>query len=195
MTTPKHTAMPGNSAKPASSQEYEKALLRARPVRLLLLDVDGVLSDGRISYGSGDLELKSFHAQDGFGLRLLRQSGIATGIITGRSSEAIRRRAAELKLSHLYENAADKLVLFEDILRQEGLQPEQCAYMGDDWMDLPLLRRAGLAAAPANAVAEVQARVHFVTKRNGGDGAVRELCDLLLKAHGLYDQLLLQFDR
>lgn len=184
-----------NSSKSSSSQEQENALLRARPVRLLLLDVDGVLSDGRISYGTDGLELKSFHTQDGFGLRLLRQSGIAAGIITGRGSEAVRRRAAELKLSHLYENAADKLVLFEEILRQEGLQPEQCAYMGDDWMDLPLLRRVGLAAAPANAVAAVKERVHFVTQRNGGDGAVRELCDLLLKAQGLYDQLLLQFDR
>ena len=178
-----------------NSLRREDALIQARTVRLLLLDVDGVLSDGRISYGSEGMELKSFHTQDGFGLRLLRQSGIATGIITGRSSEAVRRRAAELKLSHLYENATDKLVLFKDILRQEGLQPEHCAYMGDDWMDLPLLRRVGLAAAPANAVSEVKERVHFVTQKKGGEGAVRELCDLLLKAQGLYAQLLLQFDR
>ena len=104
-----------------NSLRREDALIQARTVRLLLLDVDGVLSDGRISYGSEGMELKSFHTQDGFGLRLLRQSGIATGIITGRSSEAVRRRAAELKLSHLYENATDKLVLFKDILRQEEI--------------------------------------------------------------------------
>lgn len=185
-------ALPASTARP---QRREQALILAKPVRLLLLDVDGVLSDGRISYGSDGLEIKSFHTQDGFGLRLLRQSGIAAGIITGRCSEAVRRRAAELKLAHLYENAADKLLLFEDILRQEGLQPEQCAYMGDDWMDLPLLRRVGLAAAPANAVAEVKERVHFVTERKGGEGAVREVCDLLLKSQGLHNQLLSQFDR
>ncbi|NLZ18055.1 MAG: HAD hydrolase family protein [Desulfobulbaceae bacterium] len=175
--------------------QRNQALSLARPVRLLLLDVDGVLSDGRVSFGSDGLEIKSFHTQDGFGLRLLRESGIAAGIITGRSSEAVRRRAAELKLSHLYENAKDKLALFEDILSQEGLQAAQCAYMGDDWMDLPLLNRVGLAAAPANAVPEVRRRVHFVTQRKGGEGAVRELCDLLLEAQGLHAQLLTGFDR
>ena len=179
----------------ASAHQRESALILARPVRLLLLDVDGVLSDGRISYGSDGMEIKSFHTQDGFGLRLLRQSGITAGIITGRSSEAVRRRAAELKLNHLYENAKNKLTLFEDVLRQERLTPEQCAYMGDDWMDLPLLRRVGLAVAPANAVPEVKQRVHFVTERKGGEGAVREVCDLLLEAQGLHNQLLLQFDR
>ena len=175
---------------------FDEALKpKASRIKAAIFDVDGVLTDGRISYGSGDLEIKSFHSQDGFGLRLLRDNGMAIGIITGRSSEALRRRAAELKFAHLYEDAKDKLVLFEQILQQDNLQAEQCAYMGDDWMDLPLLRRVGLAAAPANAVSEVKERVHFVTQKKGGEGAVRELCDLLLKAQGLYDQLLLQFDR
>ena len=173
----------------------ESVLTRARKIRLLLLDVDGVLSDGRIEYGSGDQESKSFHTQDGFGLRLLRRCGIATGIITGRGSEAVRRRAAELQLKHLFENATDKLALFEKILCQDTLQAEQCAYMGDDWMDLPLLRRVGLALAPANAVPEVKSRVHLVTHRNGGCGAVREICDLLLEAQGLRERLLAEFDR
>ncbi len=179
----------------AANSQHEQLLARARNIRLVLLDVDGVLTDGRISYGSGDLEIKSFHSQDGFGLRLLRDNGMAIGIITGRSSEALRRRAAELKFAHLYEDAKDKLVLFEQILQQDNLQAEQCAYMGDDWMDLPLLNRCGLAAAPANAVPEVKERVHFVTARKGGEGAVRELCDLILEAQGLQQQILAQFDR
>lgn len=177
------------------SVSREQALLLARPIRLLLLDVDGVLSDGRISYGSGQQESKTFHTQDGFGLRLLGRCGIGVGIITGRSSEAVRRRAAELQLRHLYENATDKLALFENILHQDGLQARQCAYMGDDWMDLPLLRRVGLALAPANAVPEVRSRVHLVTRRRGGCGAVREVCDLLLEAQGLRERLLAEFDR
>ncbi len=189
------TAHTTHSAEQGCAEQRQIALVLARPIRLLLLDVDGVLSDGSISYGSDNLELKSFHTQDGFGLRLLREGGITTGIITGRGSEAVRRRAAELKLAHLYENAQDKLVLFENILHQEGLQPQHCAYMGDDWMDLPLLNRVGLALAPANAVPEVKQRAHFVTQRKGGKGAVREVCDLLLEAQGLREQLLQKFDQ
>lgn len=173
----------------------ENALARGRQIRLLLLDVDGVMSDGRIIYDSEGLELKAFHCQDGLGLRLLADHGIATGIITARTSKAVRCRAAELHMRYFFENCRDKLASFEAILEHDKLAATECAYMGDDWIDLPLLNRVGLALAPANAVPEVRSRAHFVTTRAGGQGAVREVCDLLLEAHGLREQCLAQFDR
>ncbi len=177
------------------SAAWHEALPRARQVRLLLLDVDGVLTDGTITYGSDGIETKSFHTQDGLGLKLLQESGVAAGIITARASEAVLRRARELGFAHVVQGAADKLAAFEAILRETGLRPPQTAYMGDDWMDLPLLNRVGLAAAPANAVAEVRQRVHYTTERTGGRGAVREVCDLLLEAQSNLERLFARFDR
>ena len=177
------------------SAAWQEALPRARQVRLLLLDVDGVLTDGTITYGSDGIETKSFHTQDGLGLKLLQESGVAAGIITARASEAVLRRARELGFAHVVQGAADKLAAFEAILRETGLRPPQTAYMGDDWMDLPLLNRVGLAAAPANAVAEVRQRVHYTTERTGGRGAVREVCDLLLEAQSNLERLFARFDR
>ena len=169
-------------------------LARAQLIQLLLLDVDGVLSDGTLDYGTGDIEIKSFHSQDGFGIRQLVKCDVLVGIITGRSSEAVRRRAKELKMDFLYEGTKDKLVRFKEILQTTRLKPEQIAYMGDDWMDLPLLNRVGLALAPVNAVLEVKERVHFVTNKSGGKGAVREVCDLLMEAKGKKEALLAEFD-
>ena len=177
------------------SAAWQEALPRARQVRLLLLDVDGVLTDGTITYGTDGIETKSFHTQDGLGLKLLQESGVAAGIITARASEAVLRRARELGFAHVVQGAADKLAAFEAILRETGLRPPQTAYMGDDWMDLPLLTRVGLAAAPANAVAEVRQRVHYTTERTGGRGAVREVCDLLLEAQSNLERLFARFDR
>lgn len=177
------------------SAAWHEALPRARQVRLLLLDVDGVLTDGTITYGTDGIETKSFHTQDGLGLKLLQESGVAAGIITARTSEAVLRRARELGFAHVVQGAADKLAAFEAILRETGLRPPQTAYMGDDWMDLPLLNRVGLAAAPANAVAEVRQRVHYTTERTGGRGAVREVCDLLLEAQSNLERLFARFDR
>ena len=120
---------------------------------------------------------------------------MAAGIITARTSEAVLRRARELGFAHVVQGATDKLAAFEAILRETGLRPPQTAYMGDDWMDLPLLNRVGLAAAPANAVAEVRQRVHYTTERTGGRGAVREVCDLLLEAQSNLERLFARFDR
>jgi 3-deoxy-D-manno-octulosonate 8-phosphate phosphatase (KDO 8-P phosphatase) len=172
------------------SAAWQAVLGRARQVRLLLLDVDGVLTDGTITYGTDGIETKSFHTQDGLGLKLLQESGVAAGIITARASEAVLRRAAELGFAHVVQGAADKLGAFEAILRETGLRPPQTAYMGDDWMDVPLLNRVGLAAAPANAVAEVRQRVHYTTERTGGRGAVREISERILKARGDWESLL-----
>lgn len=177
------------------SPAWQAALPQARAVQLLLLDVDGVLTDGTISYGSGDIESKNFNTQDGLGIRLLQESGVAVGIITARSSEAVARRARDLHISQVYQGRSDKLVVFEEILKHTGLRPPQTAYMGDDWMDLPILNRVGLAAAPANAVAEVRQRVHYTAERGGGRGAVRELCDLILTAQGQLERMLARFDR
>jgi len=177
------------------SAAWQEALPRARQVRLLLLDVDGVLTDGTITYGTDGIETKSFHTQDGLGLKLLQESGVAAGIITARTSEAVLRRARELGFAHVVQGAADKLAAFEAILRETGLRPPQTAYMGDDLMDLPLLNRVGLATAPANAVVEVLQRVHYTSERSGGFGAVREVCDLILEAQGNLERMRARFDR
>lgn len=179
----------------ARTAAWRAALPRAKEVRLLLLDVDGVLTDGGISYGDLGIEIKRFHTQDGLGIRLLQESGVPVGIITARDSAAVARRVQDLKLAHVFQGQKDKLAALEEILRQTGLRPPQIACMGDDWMDLPLLNRAGLAAAPANAVAEVRQRVHYLCERVGGSGAVREVCDLILEAQGNLGRMLSQFDR
>jgi 3-deoxy-D-manno-octulosonate 8-phosphate phosphatase (KDO 8-P phosphatase) len=171
------------------------ALPQARQVQLLLLDVDGVLTDGRITYFSGGGEAKSFNTQDGLGIKLLQESGVAVGIITARSSEAVERRARDLKLAHVFQGKQDKLTVYESILKETGLRPPQTAYMGDDLMDLPILNRVGLAAAPANAVAEIRQRVHYTAERGGGQGAVREICDLILEAQGNLERMRAKFDR
>jgi 3-deoxy-D-manno-octulosonate 8-phosphate phosphatase (KDO 8-P phosphatase) len=172
-----------------------EAVPRAKQVQLLLLDVDGVLTDGSITYVSGGGETKSFNTQDGLGLRLLQDSGVTVGIITARTSEAVIRRAQDLRIPHVYQGKQDKLTVYEEILKQTGLRPPQTAYMGDDLVDLPILNRVGLAAAPANAVAEIRQRVHYTTERHGGRGAVREVCDLILEARGQLDRMRAPFDR
>ena len=175
------------------SDQWRQALPRAAQVQLLLLDVDGVLTDGTIFYTPGGGESKGFSTQDGFGLRLLRESGVEVGLITARQSEAVTRRAADLGLKYVYQGAGRKNEVYEAVLRETGLRPPQTAYMGDDWLDLPLLARVGLAAAPANAVAEIRQRVHYVTGSSGGRGAVRELCELILEARGELAALLRKY--
>ncbi|MCL2457270.1 MAG: HAD hydrolase family protein [Desulfobulbus sp.] len=174
---------------------WQAALPRARQVQLLLLDVDGVLTDGSLMYISGGGEAKCFNSQDGLGIRLLQDSGVAVGIITARTSEAVERRASDLKMAHVLQGQQDKLTAYESILKATGLRPPQTAYMGDDFMDLPLLNRAGFAVAPANAVAEIRQRAHYTTERPGGRGAVREVCDLILEAQGNLARMQAKFDR
>lgn len=162
---------------------------RALSLRLLVLDVDGVLTDGSIVLGVEE-ELKAFHAQDGLGITLAREAGLAVGILTGRSSRSVARRAAELKVDHLVQGRPDKDAALTELLETLGLREDQLAAMGDDWIDLPLLRRAALAACPADARPEVAAHCHFVAHHDGGRGAVRDFVDLLLKARGQHGELL-----
>ena len=177
------------------SAAWMAALPQARQVKLLLLDVDGVLTDGTITYVTGGGEAKSFNTQDGLGIKLLQDSGVAGGIITARSSEAVERRARDLQFAHVFQGKQDKLTVYESILKETGLRPPQTAYMGDDLMDLPILNRVGFAAAPANAVAEIRQRVHYTAERGGGHGAVREICDLILEAQGNLERMRARFDR
>lgn len=170
-----------------------RALARAKEIKLLLLDVDGVLTDGTLLYtGSGE-ESKSFNTQDGFGLRLLGEAGVEVGVITARQSEVVARRAKELNMRYIYQGIGNKNEAFKEIIRVSGLKPFQIAYMGDDWLDLVLLQQVGLAIAPANSVAEVQEIADFITERGGGAGAVRDACDLLIEAKNLAGELLQKY--
>jgi 3-deoxy-D-manno-octulosonate 8-phosphate phosphatase (KDO 8-P phosphatase) len=175
------------------SKEWKTLLPRAKNIKLLLLDVDGVLTDGTIIYTEDGGESKGFNTQDGFGLRMLQDSGVDVGLITARTSEAVKRRAADLGFAHLYQGRNDKSSVYEQILAATALRPLHTAYMGDDWLDLPLLSRVGLAAAPANAVAEVKQRVHYTCTKNGGRGAVREFCELILEGRGQLAALLARY--
>jgi len=157
------------------------------------LDVDGVLTDGRLLYTADGAEGKCFHTQDGFGLRLLRELAIDTGVITARESAMVTRRTRELAMRFVYQNAPKKLGAYRQILAESGLKPFQIAYMGDDWLDLPLLTQVGLAIAPADAAPEVAAVVHYQTPRSGGHGAVRDACDLLVAASGQLAALLQRY--
>lgn len=157
-------------------------------IQLLLMDVDGVLTDGHIylqSLPDGTAaEMKVFSAHDGAGLKLARLAGLRTGMITGRGSAAVARRARELQMDFVYQTADEKLSAYREILRRAGLRDHQVAYVGDDLPDLPVLTRVGLAVAVANAVPEVKKIARFVTQRSGGAGAVREVVELVLRAQG-----------
>lgn len=161
---------------------------RAKKVKIFLMDVDGVLTDGKMYYLPGRgrelVEVKAFHSLDGIGLRLLNQFGVLTGVITGRVSPGTEERARGLGMSYAYQGFLSKLDPLERILADTGLKAENVAYMGDDWTDIPVLRRAGLSVAPANAQDEVLAAARLVTKKEGGAGAVREACDFILKCQG-----------
>jgi len=160
---------------------------RLEKIKLLLLDVDGVMTDGRIIFDSNGVESKFFNVKDGHGIKMLQRAGIEVGIISGRQSMVVANRAAELGIFHVYQKAMDKVSPYLDILAKTGLDDSQIAFMGDDIIDIPVLRRAGFAAAPVDAVEEVFPHVHFITKNQGGCGAVREVCDLLLKGQGKWE--------
>lgn len=158
-------------------------------IKLLLLDVDGVMTDGRIIFDDQGRELKAFDVKDGHGLKLVQRAGIKVGIITGRQSEVVVRRAAELGIDLVYQGAKEKLVPFRQILSDLELSAQEVAYVGDDLVDLPILLQVGFSATVADAVAEVRSRVDLVTDRAGGRSAVREICDYLLQHSGRWDEV------
>jgi 3-deoxy-D-manno-octulosonate 8-phosphate phosphatase (KDO 8-P phosphatase) len=171
--------------------EFEvRTLLAAQDVRVAFFDVDGVLTDGGLYFSEQGETLKRFNVLDGHGLKLLRMAGITPAVITGRDSKPLRFRLEALGIAHVRYGAENKLPAAQAMLAALGLGWQQAAAIGDDWPDLPVLRRAAFAAAPANAHAEVRAIAHHVTAARGGEGAAREFCDLLLTAGGHYRRLL-----
>lgn len=169
-----------------SGEMPPRAVLGA--VRLLLTDVDGVLTDGRIHFDQAGNEVKSFHVHDAAGLVYWHRAGGLSGFVSGRAAPVVAARATELGVHEVHLGHLRKLPVFEDILARRGLAPEQVAYVGDDLLDLPILERVGFAVAPANARVEVKGRVHHVTAVAGGEGAVREVIELLLRARGAWDE-------
>ncbi len=168
-------------------------LLLAQDVRVVFFDVDGVLTDGGLLFSGEGEVLKRFHTLDGHGLKLLQKAGITPAVVTGRDSPALRLRLRNLGVVHARFGTEDKVPAAEAILQELGLPWAQAAAMGDDWPDLPVLRRSAFACAPANAHDEVLAVADWVTPRRGGEGAVRQLCDLLLAARGAYAGLLAEY--
>ena len=162
---------------------------RARNLDWLLFDVDGVLTDGRLIYGADGEKWKVFNVRDGLGLKLAQDAGLKVGILSGRGNAALERRAQEIGLDALIQDRDDKDSAFTELLEEHGVDPDRVAYAGDDLLDLPVIRRCGLSFAPADAVPEVRERVHRVLAASGGNGAVRELCEAVLRARGEWDAL------
>ncbi|ADL13668.1 KdsC family phosphatase [Acetohalobium arabaticum] len=175
-----------------SQKEITKDNLKAKAerIKLFIMDVDGVLTDGRIILGEGGQELKFFHVQDGAGIKLAQRAGIKTAIITGRSSQAVTRRAEELDIGDVYQGIADKAAVLEELLDKHGLSLDEAAYIGDDLTDLSILSRVGLSLTVANGVAEVKEEADYITESLGGAGAIREAIELVLKLQGVWTELL-----
>jgi 3-deoxy-D-manno-octulosonate 8-phosphate phosphatase (KDO 8-P phosphatase) len=170
-------------------------LERARKTRLLVMDVDGVLTDGKIIQDRHGHEVKVFDVKDGHGIVMAHRAKLRTGLISGRESETITRRAEELGIALVFQKVWNKLEVYEKILMDTALTHDEVAYVGDDVVDIPLLRRVGLAVAVADAVDEVKAVSHFITQRPGGQGAVREVIELILRAQGHWDTLLERYTK
>jgi len=166
---------------------------KIKRVKLLILDVDGVMTDGSIIYTDEGVEVKAFNVRDGHGIKLLMRAGIGVAIITARESKVMVHRARDLGITDLYQGRLDKAVAFDEILKEKVLNPIQTAYIGDDIIDLPVLRQAGFSAAVADAVPEVKARVDYVTAACGGRGAIREVVELILKSQGRWDELMRRY--
>lgn len=159
-------------------------------IKLLLLDVDGVLTGGHIIYSNGGMETKAFHAKDGLGIKLLMNAGIDIGIVTGRSSEALFQRCNDLGITLIFDDIKEKGAILDTILSRTGLLAEQVAFMGDDLPDISLLKKVGVSVAVADAHESVKKSVDIITHEKGGNGAVREVCEMLLKANGLWDNII-----
>ena len=166
---------------------------KLKRIKLLLLDVDGVLTDGRIIYDDTGAETKVFHVKDGLGIRMLMDAGIEVGIVTGRTSRALRHRCDNLGISLVFDRVRDKSGVLEVVSKQKGVEAEHIAFVGDDLVDIPLMKKVGLSVAVADAHETVLEHADMVTAAQGGAGAVREVCEAILKAQGLWDKVLVRF--
>lgn len=162
----------------------DELIAKAKSIKLLILDVDGILTTGAIYYGSNGFEMRGFHIHDGLGIKLAQRAGIAVGIISAKESEAVKRRVNDLKIEHVYLGHEEKLPAYEGLKQKLQLKDHEIAYMGDDLPDLPILRRAGLSITVPNAPDIIRQNVDFITKIKPGKGAVREACEFILEAQG-----------
>lgn len=169
-------------------EDPDGAILRAKNLKLMVFDVDGVMTDGTLYYSERGEELKAFNIRDGLGIKLLRQYGVEVALITARSSRAVELRAANLGIAHLYQGAEDKRGAYAALLARLALAAEQSGYMGDDLLDLALITRCGFAATVPAAPQAVKSRAHYVTQAHGGHGAVREVCEFILRAQGTLER-------
>ena len=172
-------------------KKFEEKL---KKIRMLLLDVDGVMTDGSIIMDSEGRELKNFNVRDGHGLVMIQRHGIAVGILTGRKSDVVEHRARDLKITEVCQGALNKKEVFQQILLKHNLSPEAIAYMGDDIVDIPVLKMVGFSVAVADALELVKKTVHYVTVHRGGKGAVREVCEMLLEAQGFWHEVADRYD-
>lgn len=168
---------------------------RIKNIRLLILDVDGVLTDGKITYTDDGHDIKSFHVRDGHGIRLLLNAGIDAAIITARQSRTVDLRAKDLGISLVFQGNRDKLKAFNEILEKKSLKPHETAFIGDDLVDLPVMKRVGFSAATIDAAKEVRESVHYITRLPGGMGAAREVIELILKAQAKWDGIINSYAR
>lgn len=171
----------------ADAENRQFILEKARKLKLLILDVDGVLTDGKLFFDNQGNEYKTFHAQDGHGIKLLRKTGVEVAVISGRKSTVVELRMKSLGINHVYQGYEDKRSAFAELIDNLGITPEQAAHVGDDLLDLPIMRRAGLAIAVNDANDTVKQHADWCTTRSGGQGAVREVCDLIMQAQGHFD--------
>ena len=171
-------------------ERVDDIFAKAANIRLVIFDVDGVLTDGSLFLGDGGEEYKAFNSRDGHGMKMLQRSAVVIGIITGRTSDVVRHRMASLGIEHVYQGRLDKLPAFEDLISKLGLEPEQVAYVGDDVVDLPILIRAGLAIAVQDAHEMVKQHCHWITPNPGGRRAARDVCELIMQAQGTLEEQL-----
>lgn len=166
---------------------------RAKKVKLLIMDVDGVLTDGRIIYANSGDQLKFFDVTDGMGLALLSHAGLKSAILTAKKSKVVARRAKDMHIDKVYQNAHRKSEVFKKILNDFKVSPEEVCFIGDDVIDISVLKKVGFAICAPNAVSEVKNEVHYITKREGGRGAVREVIDMILKTQGKWDEAIKEY--
>ncbi len=163
---------------------------KAKNIRLLISDVDGVLTTGVLFYGANGAEIKDFHVQDGLGIKMLQQTGVNVAIITAKESHAVTQRMQDLKVKHVYQGQSDKVLAYQELKQKLNLTDEEIAYIGDDLPDLPLLRRVGFAVTVPNAPHIIQKHVAWMTQNAGGKGAMRELCEFIMQAQGTYQTVI-----
>lgn len=173
-----------------SNHDMQPLIEKAKKLKLLILDVDGVLTDGKLFFDNDGNEYKSFHARDGHGIKLLRQTGVEVAVISGRKSNSVALRMKNLGIEYVYQGHEDKRAAFYDLLAKIGITPEEAAHVGDDLLDLPIMVRVGLAIAVNDANFAVIEHAHWCTSALGGNGAVREVCDFIMKAQGNYNDVL-----